>query len=857
MTKITRFALFCSILLISSFSTAQIRIKPLINHPLEIDSAFVMSSSPRLIKLLDSKWRVFSSGKETGAINTTIPFIFEGAESLILEKELYFSQTEIENSVFKLHFAGINYFVEISLNGYNIFKKSGGEIPFEMDLPEDIIKSDLPNKLQIKIDTQLNSDESIPVNQRFLFPRNTKGILRNIYLEILPKMHISSFKMDYSIDPTLSSARGELSVTLKNLNLIAQETLNKGGMELKLQLIPKNFSGSTYSYDLQVPANNGGETSFQQSVSISAPVLWSNETPNVYTATLTLLNNNQVIDKAEKELSFFRIDFLKNNTTLNNTPFKFKGITYLANEDELSRTGNFERLQRDLKFIKESGFNSVRFSKVYPNPYAIELCQEFGLFAFVELPLNSIPEEILKNQEFQLRAANRLRELIETYSHKSSPVIFGLGSSYLSNSFITGNFLEKIINGKRSSYYYASFLGIQEEKIEGLNLAGIELYSTHPDIVENILKNISEMDNSNTYFFSEVNYPNYYGGSGGYLVKNSTESQAKYFDRIVELSLQSKSSGFFINTLFNYSGDFVSLYSGYSDEAKYKLGIFNENPNPNNLVYKVLSSRLNNKSKVTIPIGSVKDENKLLFILIALGLSIVMALLINTRKKFREDCSRALFRPYNFFADIRDRRIISGLHTFILLLVEAGSISLLFTILFYYLRTNLLAEKILLSFGEPYILQSFSYAAWNPEKSFLIMFFVIIIKILLIGIFVKAASLLIKTKVQFSSIFFMIVWSILPFTILLPVELILYKILTAGGFNSIVLLFIILFWLWVFQRLLKGIHILFDVRRFAVYFYGLILFVVIIGGTLIYFQLSSSTIYYITNSIKQYNLISF
>lgn len=857
MTKITRFALFCIILLNSSFSTAQIRIKPLIDHSKEIDSSLVKISSPRIINLLDSEWQIYSSGSESGAVRTTIPFIFEGTESLILEKELFFSQSEIINSVLKLHFSGINYSVEISLNGYNIFKKSGGEIPFEMDIPPDILKPDLPNKLRLKIDTQLNSDETIPVSQRFLFPRNTKGLLRNIYIIILPKVHISSFKFDYSIDPSLASAKGDLNVTLENLNLITKEASNRAGIELKLQLTPKNFSGSTYSYDLQLPANYVSETTIRSSVSISNPVLWSDANPNVYTAELTLLNNKQVIDKVENELAFFRIEFGKNKTTLNNIPFKFKGITYLVNEDELSRKGNIQRLRRDFKFLKESGFNSIRFSKAYPNPSAIELCQELGLFAFVELPLNSIPEEILTKKDFQLRAAKRFEEIVDTYSKKSNPVIFGLGSSFLSNSLVTEKFLEKIINGNKSFYFYASFLGVQKEKIEGLNLAGIELYSTHPDEVEKILNNISETENPFTYFFSEVNYPNYYGSSGGYLVKNSTEAQAKYFDRIVELSLRSKSTGFFINTLFNYSGDFVSLYSGYSDEAKYKLGIFNDNLNTNNLVYRVISSRINNNSKVTIPIGSLKDENKLLFILIALGLSIVMALLINTRKKFREDCSRALFRPYNFFADIRDRRIISGLHTFILLLVEAGSISLLFTIMFYYLRTNLLVEKILISFGEPYLLKSFSFAAWNPEKSFLILFFAMIIKILLLGIFIKSASLLIKTKVQFSSIFFMIVWSILPFTILLPVELILYKILTAGSFNTIILIFITLFWLWVIQRILKGIHILFDVRRFAVYFYGLILLAVVFGGTLLYFQLSSSTIYYITNSIKQYNLISF
>jgi hypothetical protein len=52
--------------------------------------------------------------------------------------------------------------------------------------------------------------------------------------------------------------------------------------------------------------------------------------------------------------------------------------------------------------------------------------------------------------------------------------------------------------------------------------------------------------------------------------------------------------------------------------------------------------------------------------------------------------------------------------------------------------------------------------------------------------------------------------------------------------------------------LLKGIYVIFDVRPFLVYLYSFLILIIFFGGIILKYQLSSSTLYYILNVLKQY-----
>jgi len=227
--------------------------------------------------------------------------------------------------------------------------------------------------------------------------------------------------------------------------------------------------------------------------------------------------------------------------------------------------------------------------------------------------------------------------------------------------------------------------------------------------------------------------------------------------------------------------------------------------------------------------------------------------LINTKKKFREDATRALLRPYNFFADIRDHRILSGIHSSILMLILAGSASLLTTIILFYLRNDILFEKLLLSFASTRLMHAISYLAWNPQICFAVIFIVAVLKFGLLSLLIKFGSFFVKTKVSLSNIYFTVVWAFLPLTLFLPVELVLFKVLVMDVANSVVISVIIVFYLWMLFRLLKGVYVIFDVRPLLVYLYSFMFIFVLLGGILLKYQLTHSVIYYLSNAVKQYN----
>lgn len=854
MTKILN-RLFILIILLQNLLLAQIKVISLPQNQRDIfDPIFFDKNDYRNVELMNSDWKVYYDNDSEKKISVSIPAIFEGEESLIFEKQISLSKTQIQSSQFVLGFLGINYSAEISINGYNIYKHSGGSYPFELALPKDILKEN--SVITIKVSNKFDSEYSIPSTQRFLFSSLSGGIIRDIYLKTVSTIHITYNSFSYSFDQNLSKAVLNFKIGIGNSDFKTNSL--SGDVIIRINLfLPGSTSALAKGDFVQIISQEDNEATCR--LEIINPQLWSPQTPINYLCDVSLIRNGQTIDKSIKQIAFYLLRKDETTLTLNGSPFSLQGTTYLFDETSLRRMNAYDKIKDDLTLIKNTGFNAVRFSKQYPNPYAVKLCQELGLFAMIELPINSVPEEILSHNDFQLKAARLTKNFLSSYSEYSNTIIAGVGSSFLPNSEISSNFISSQISTIKGKGFlsYASFVGIQTKQIQDLDLYGIELYSSPIDETKDQLQKSIDALGKNSIFISEVSYPNYKGSASGYLTKHSSDAQAKYLGDMINLSSQLKLSGIIINSLFEYKGEYASLYGGYSENNIYKFGLLDKSRNLNSLGYKVLAAKLSGNSKVTIPIGTRKDDNPIIFIILALLLSIIMAILINTKKKFREDCTRALLRPYNFFADVRDHRIISGVHTVILMLIQAGSVSLLMTILLYFYKSNILLEKIVLSFGHHSLLKFISYLSWNPQVCFAVLFVLIIIKFALISSVIKFASLFIKTRVESASIFYTIVWAFLPFTILLPVELILFKILVNGSFSTIVIIFLILFILWILQRILKGIYVIFDVPAFKVYIYSFLVIILVVSGVLLKYQLTSSTLYYINNAFKQYNSMIF
>jgi hypothetical protein len=232
-----------------------------------------------------------------------------------------------------------------------------------------------------------------------------------------------------------------------------------------------------------------------------------------------------------------------------------------------------------------------------------------------------------------------------------------------------------------------------------------------------------------------------------------------------------------------------------------------------------------------------------------------MGILVNSGKKFREDASRALLRPYNFFADVRDQRIISAFHSTFLGIIIATIMALIICNMLYYFKENFLLERLLLSFGSPGIIKAVNYLAWHPFISLIWLSLIGIILIIISSLIVKAASLFVRTRVYISSIYFTLIWSFLPIVLLIPIGIILYRVLAADIINLYIYIGLIVVSFWILYRLMKGIYVIFDASPGSVYFYCTITLIVLFGGILFYFEVENSAVQYLLFTLKQFNIL--
>ncbi len=855
-----RLLLLVYLLAFNTISVAQFKINQLSSgfNQLE-DSLFLGLTASRYVQSLNSDWKVFFAEDPENFSQISFPANFTSQKAIIFEKQFGINDTQLNKELIKLNFMGINYSAEISVNSAGIYKHPGGEIPFSIDLPSSLLSYNSPNTLRIKIQYRIDSENTVPLLQRFLFPKNFGGILRDVYLSFRPKVGID--KIDFYVDGDKKPYEGRINfnVKLKEFSTIVTDSLleNSDG-RFKIEALLKTTGDTSKVYfniwNINPITNNNFTKDFY--VRLRKIVKWNNEFPLSYILSIKLTNGDgYVYDEQNEIISLFDFEKRTKDLFVNNDSFNINGVTYIRSSDQ---NIDFQQIENDISTIRESGFNTVRFSKAFPHPYAVFLCNKYGLLSLIELPLNSVPERFTENINFENRVESNLQRAIKYFDNFSSVIGYSVGGSYLSNSEAHISFVNKmnsfIKNNSNGRLTYTSFVGLPEDNIVNTDLFGLELYAT--DLSE-FRKNYLQHSYSDSviYFISEATYPTYKGATNGYLNDFSLEGQAKYFDDIISITTETDLNGFVFNSMFDFKGDYSPMFSGFNEENLYKVGIYSDVENESRISYNLLKSRLKSGKQISIPIGSNDEDAPLFFIITALIISVIIALLINSKRKFREDATRALLRPYNFFADIRDQRILSSFHSNILLLLLGGSNALLLTILLYFLKNNILIDKLLIAFGNYEFSSVIGFLAWNPQKAFLYIYAGTIIIFILVSFIVHLFSFFVKTKVLFSSVYSVAIWAFLPLALMMPMEAVLYKILLTHTYNYPIYIILLLFFIWNIQRFLKGIYVIFDVRPLFVYTYAFLTIGLLIVGIGLYFQYTVSAFDYISLAINQYKIL--
>lgn len=190
------------------------------------------------------------------------------------------------------------------------------------------------------------------------------GIFRDVYLLKRPEESICDYFV--STQPSGNSA----TVTFRG-------KFRNAAVPVKLHLYDKNRN----KLEISVAENwdDNQEYPYGASFEIENPVLWTAETPYLY--TLVIETPNEVITD---RIGIRTVEVRDMQICVNGQPVKFRGVNRHDSDPVTGYTISIDQMKTDLRLMKQHNVNAIRTSH-YPNaPVFYQLCDQYGFYVIDE-----------------------------------------------------------------------------------------------------------------------------------------------------------------------------------------------------------------------------------------------------------------------------------------------------------------------------------------------------------------------------------------------------------------------------------------------------------------------------------------
>lgn len=267
-------------------------------------------------------------------------------------------------------FDGVYRNSEVWINGHYLGKRPNGYIGFQYDLSPYLNYGNKNNEILVKVD---NSKQP---NSRWY---SGSGIFRNVWLETTDKLHTEQWGT-YISTPKCSSesATINLETRIKNQNATSRKalvvtTLYSNGKKIN-------------SVSQKITINGNANQTIKQVATISNPLLWSVEKPELYSAVTEISIDNTIIDQYKTDFGIrsFKFDADK-GFILNGKQLKIKGVCLHHDLGPLGSAVNTRAIERQLEILKNMGVNGIRTSHNPPAPELLDLCDKMGFIVMDEV----------------------------------------------------------------------------------------------------------------------------------------------------------------------------------------------------------------------------------------------------------------------------------------------------------------------------------------------------------------------------------------------------------------------------------------------------------------------------------------
>jgi len=343
---------------------------------------------------------------------------------------------DYKNKHLFIRFEGAMHTASVWVNGQFIVQHAGGYLPFIVPLDGNVKAGN--NEIIVRLDN--NDNINLPpgkplARMGFLY---WSGIYRDAWL-------VSSNRI-FITDPTDANTVGgggvfivpeNISVTSADIKIKTQiKNLSAGLCDIIIkQMLTNGKPNKQFTSSTELKIEAGSTKDVLQTISVTNPALWEPDAPNLYTLITQVWSGGKLVDNYTqktgiRKLSYTRVEGFK----INDKPLKIVGTNRHQDFPYLGNAMSDAMQCRDMKRIKEAGFNFVRLSHYPQDPSVYNFCDSIGLMLGDPIPgwqfFNS-------NEIFVQRVFSDIRQMIRRDRNHASVIMWevSLNETYPSDSF--------------------------------------------------------------------------------------------------------------------------------------------------------------------------------------------------------------------------------------------------------------------------------------------------------------------------------------------------------------------------------------------------------------------------------------
>ncbi|HYW34873.1 MAG TPA: beta-galactosidase GalB, partial [Balneolaceae bacterium] len=270
-----------------------------------------------------------------------------------------------------IEFYGVYENSDVWINGHHLGNRPYGYSTFRYDMTPFLKYGSKSNEIAVRVN---NSKQP---NSRWY---SGSGIYRHVWLIETNNVHVDQWGT-YITTPLINDEAATVSIQTHIKN---EEST---GQNVTLRTTIYDPNGQKVGEDSQKKSVAGGSVGeVPQYISVSDPILWSTEHPNLYKAVSIIENDGEQVDRYETTfgIRYFRFD-ADSGFYLNGEPLKIRGMCDHHNVlGPLGSAQNDRAIQRRLQLLKDMGCNAFRTSHNPPTPELLDLADRMGFLVMDE-----------------------------------------------------------------------------------------------------------------------------------------------------------------------------------------------------------------------------------------------------------------------------------------------------------------------------------------------------------------------------------------------------------------------------------------------------------------------------------------